>query len=168
MSWMGISTSPQGKQLNWKCFFLLAAEPVAFVGVEGCCAFLPVSCSATVDSPKLSQQSPGDGSSLCHWDKCDLTGCETCVTLRQAGAALYTWGKSWRENSRCCCSPAVPPIYFHPQAASREGLGAALQLPFVVSPRLIPSPAVLVANLCCKPSLHISAKLAQKGTFTWQ
>lgn len=82
-----------------------------------------------------------------------------------AEAALYTWGRWWGENSPCCCSHAVPTIYFQPQAASREGLVAALQLPFVT---LIPSPAGLGANLCCKPSLHISAKLARKGTFTWQ
>lgn len=151
-------------------FFLLAAEPVTFVGVEGCCPFLPVSCRATMDSPRLSQQSPGDGSSLCHWDRmwnvCHPQAGWGCSP--GAGAALYTWGKSWGENSRCCCSHAVPTIYFHSQAASREGLVAALQLPFVVPPRLIPSPAVLIANLRCKPLSHISTKLAQKGTFTWQ
>lgn len=133
------------------------------------------SCSATVDSPRFSQQNPGDGSSLCHWDKCDPTGCETLEHVCHpqaapagAGAALYTRGRLWGGSSRCCCSHAVLTIYFHPQAASREGLVAARLLPFVRPPRLIPSPAVLVANLCCKPSLHISAKLAQKDTFTWQ
>lgn len=87
-------------------FFSWQQSPWRLWGWKGAALFSL--CAATVDSPGLSQQSPGlepgDGSWLCHWDKGDPTGGETlehCVSPSGAGAALYMWGKWWGENSHC-------------------------------------------------------------------
>lgn len=101
-----------------------------------------------------------------------------CLTLRHAGAwslgaegGLHIWGKQRGENSCCAVREefhTLPTVYFNPQPGSMEGVMAAMQLHFIMPLRLITWPVVFVTNICCKPSLHISAKLAQKSTYTWQ
>lgn len=131
---MGVSALPQGKQLNWKWFFLLAAEPMAFVGVGGCFPFLPVSCSAVLlwiheGFPNKALEMATHFVTETNVTPQDVEPWSTCVTPRHAGAGpqglglVFTCEASRGERIHVALLTYCPYNLLQPTASQPAGKG---------------------------------------------